>query len=150
MTKYIFAFILFCFSVAISSQPKIDLKSSIKRCNQGNAEFCGIAGILSFAKHNYGDAEKYLKKSCEGKHGGSCHFLARMYLTGVGLQLSEEKAVLYEKKGCDLNVAESCYILGLAYGSGHGVPMSLSAGKYYLRKACSLKHQESCDFLARH
>lgn len=82
-------------------------------CNdgKGDAMACHQVGeFFSLVKYDRGRASKVYEKNCEkNSYSASCFNLAKLYMTGMGVPQSDQKAENFFKQSCDGGHLYGCY-----------------------------------------
>lgn len=128
-----------------------------QKCEAGDSQACGAAGVLYRLPTKYGgnasdrDYKKvlyYFKKSCDGNDYAACSDLGYMHDNGIGVKKDYKKAVELFDKACNGGIADGCNNLGHMYAHGKGVKMDMTRAMGYARRACDADSWTACGNFA--
>jgi len=102
------------------------------------------SAISSIKKHNYPQAFKYFRKSCDDGKGVSCTVLGTLYSQKEYGKFNMIYSAYFNSKACNLDDYEGCNNLAVNYYNGEGVHKNLKKSIDLFKKACNNGYKESC------
>lgn len=84
-------------------------------------------------------------RGCEAENFAHCAFLGRMYLEGIGVKPSADRAISLTRRACEGGEGLGCSFLGLWYRQGRpGIPKNPRAAHEAYERACKQGRKEFC------
>ena len=117
-----------------NADKKADDKSNDKSAEMSAGEACS-KGNAAYDKKEYNAAAKLYLFAAEKGHADAQYMLARCYMTGRGVPVSEKDMVKWMTKAAEQGHAYAQNELGLCYKFGKGVEKSDSEAAKWFRKA---------------
>ncbi len=124
-------------------------------CERGVASGCTLAGLAeSGALQNALEAQRWLRRGCDGGDGPGCAALAYQYFNGglageaQGVAVDATLGVEFATRACDLESAIGCALLARALESGQGVPRDVAHARELAAKACTNDEPAGCSIAA--
>jgi len=119
-------------------------------CDSGDAASCANQGVMLLTgegtnKPNLAQAEKLMKRGCDGDVNWACKNLGPTYYDGGFGSVDVGKAVAALTKGCDLDDGPSCGALAELYDKGTGTTADPGKAAELRKKSCDLGHQFACN-----
>ena len=121
----------------------------VRGCDLGEAQSCYELGVHLSNDQNQAEREvSLLERGCVLSSAASCHFLARKFMGGDGVDANKQKAISLYSKACDLGEMSACASFGWFTLFGVAAEQNPSKAKELFDKSCEGGDALGCSYFA--